>query len=177
MTAATTTNLWGNIVSSAGVFVVTAGLVGTWVNQRVSPLEDRLTAIDRRLDRVDEAVTSILTLDAKHTADLTAMQKDIDSKLNTELFRNSREGLIKQIDDDKANLIRVVEELSHQIHKLEEEIVVRPENKQHWDIEQADKEDTNKRISELALEIDKRISELTARINGPAILPGSGSPR
>lgn len=169
--------LWGNIVSAAGVFVVTAGLIGTWVNQRVSPLEDRLTAIDRRLDRIDQSMIALETLVAQHTTDLRTIQKDIDSKLNTELFRTSREGLIKQIDDDKANVARVVEELSHQIHRLEEQIVIRAENKQHWDIEQTDKEDSNKRIADLALEIDKRITELTAQINALRIPPGLGSPR
>lgn len=165
--------LFGNIVSSLGVFLVTAGLVGTWVNQRVSPIEARIDAVDRRLDSIEQKLSPILTLEAEQTS----MQKDIDSKLNTELFRTSREGLIKQIDDDKTNVTRVVEELSHQIHRLEEQIVIRAENKQHWDIEQTDKEDSNKRIADLALEIDKRITELTAQINALRIPLGSGSPR
>jgi len=165
--------LFGNIVSSLGVFLVTAGLVGTWVNQRVSPIEARIDAVDRRLDSIEQKLSPILTLEAEQTS----MQKDIDSKLNTELFRTSREGLIKQIDDDKANVTRVVEELSHQIHRLEEQIVIRAENKQHWDIEQTDKEDSNKRIADLALEIDKRITELTAQINALRIPQGPSSPR
>lgn len=151
--------LWGNIVSGAGVFVVTAGLLGTWVNQRVTPIEARIDAIDRRLDKIDETITAVLTLDAKHTADLFAMQKDIDSKLNTELFRTSREGLIKQADEDKSNVTRVMDELSHQIHALEEKIVSRDENKEHWDAEATEKEDINKRLTE----INTRINALTAQ--------------
>jgi len=82
--------------------------------------------------------------------------------------------LIKQIDDDKANVTRVVEELSHQIHRLEEQIVIRAENKQHWDIEQTDKEDSNKRIADLALEIDKRITELARPDQRAEDSPGAG---
>lgn len=155
--------LWGNIVSGAGVFVVTAGLLGTWVNQRVTPIEDRINAIDRRLDKIDETITSILTLDAKHTADLAAMQRGIDGKLDTELFRTSREGLLKQIDGDKSSVIRVMDELSHQIHVLEEKIVSRDENKEHWDAEATEKEDINKRLTD----INARINALTTQAPAP----------
>lgn len=168
--------LWGNIVSAAGVFVVTAGLIGTWVNQRVSPIEARIDADDRRLDRNDQTIVALQTLVAQHTTDLGIMQKDVESKLNMELFRTSREGLIKQIEDDKSNIIRVMEELSHQIHALEEKIVYRDENKQHWDIEQANKEELLKRIADLAVELDKRITDLTARVNTLTAAPTPASP-
>lgn len=164
----TVSNLWGNIVSSVGVFVVTAGLVATWVNQRVTPIEQRIDAIDRRIEMDEQKLTPIVTLEAKEIA----IRRDIDSKLGTELFKNSHEALIKQVEDNKTNMIRLIDELAHQIHTLEQKIVSRDENKEHWDIEQTNKLDTNKRIADLTSDFERRIADLTARINA---LPASSN--
>lgn len=163
-------NLWGNIISSVGVFVVTAGLLGTWVNQRVSPIEARIDAIDRRLDLMDQKMTPILTLEAQHNSDssiMGSMQKEIENKVNSELFGTFRDTTIKQMETDKNNLLRLMDEISHQVHSLEGKIVSRDENKEHWDAEMSAREDLNKRLDYL----NTRINSLTF-----ATSPASPSP-
>ena len=162
--------LWGNIISSVGVFVVTAGLLGTWVNQRVSPIEARIDAIDRRLDDMQQKMIPIVTLEAQRKGDLDMMdimRKELSYKINSELFDTFRDTMLKEMETDKVNTLRVIDEVNHQIHSLEEKFVPRAENTEHWTSLATAMEDINKRLDYLNARINTLISPTSPAAPSP----------
>ena len=145
---AATSPLWGNIIGGVTVFVTTATLLGTIGGMRITPIEARLDAVDRRLDKIDLTMAPLLTLYAQHTSDLAVintMQRDIDTKLSRDVFNTTTESLTKQVD------------------ALNGQIVSRSENVEHWN-------EVASRIDD----INKRLAEMTLRINAQPSLKGGG---
>lgn len=127
--------LWGNLISGAAVFIATAGLLGTWVNQRMTPLEDRLGSVDKHLDKIDTTMAPLLTLYAQHKADedrFTSFQIQIDQKLDKNVFEVSRNANIDRISALVVTDNKAMDEILHQVHDLENKIVSREENVVHW---------------------------------------------
>ena len=124
MAGETSTYFWTVLGPSAATIAVVLVIVGGVGKMALDPITGRLDKHDSTLEKMDHDMAPLLTLYAQHVSDLQVtrtMQDDIRNKLDVYLF-----------EQDKASIQRQISEILGQIHKLEQDIVTRPENATHW---------------------------------------------
>lgn len=148
-------NLWANVTSGILVFIATCGLIGALGSQRLAPMDAKLVELTAQIKDINTLMAPLLTLNAQHVSDLAVIdqiKKEIDTKLDRSLFDQEQRNSAVRYDQGKADMIRTLDEVTHQIHDLEGEIVKRSDNDQRQ------------------ASIDRQISVLENRLNALQLL-------
>lgn len=125
--------LWGNITSGVVAFVAAIGLTAGYISTILSPVREHLITLDGEITSINTLMAPLLTLNAQHTADVATifeLRKSVEGKLDKSVFDVTTNEATTRFDQNKADFIRTLEEISHQVHDLEGEIVTRAENDQ-----------------------------------------------
>lgn len=171
MTAASSPPVWGNIIAAISTFVATTMLIGAIGSLVISPIREHQAHIDAEIDKINMTMAPLLTLYAQHTSDLAviaSIQKELDAKLDRNVFDVTSGTVQAKIDTSKADTLRSFDEITHQVHSLEADIVTRAENAQHW-------ADISDRISALERHLDAVVAA-TAVSDSPRRISGSANP-
>ena len=150
----------GACATTLAVALVIAGGVG---NLTVSPIDSHLTAVDHEIEKINLTMAPLLTLYAQHTSDLqviSGMQKQLDAKLDSNVYDVSNKAVEKEIAENNIIFSKTLEEITHQVHTLEDKIVSRAENSEHW-AEVANRLD----------DLNRRIEATSFRLNGSTQFP------
>jgi hypothetical protein len=150
-------HFWTVLGPSTATLAVALVIVGGVGKLALDPKQAQLDTEQKSIDRIDLTMAPLLAVAAQHENDLRrfdAIEKRLDSKLTIEVFDAYQHTSAEKVDALKADMLRTVEEVTHQVHTLEAEIVTRPENEAHW-------AEVAARIAEIA----SRLDALSVRIN------------
>jgi predicted nucleic acid-binding Zn-ribbon protein len=140
-----------------GAFFVALGLIGSMLVFVLKPYGDGLDRHAKEIEKLSDDMAPLKTLYAQHISDLQViktMQDDIQRKLDASMFDQNKEAIQRQLS-----------EIIQQIHKLEEDIVTRPDNQTHW-------EGTDAKIASVVSELEAlrlRVEHLSEGLPRPPV--------
>lgn len=119
-------------ISAVGVMLIIVGGVGKLV---LDPRYEFERNTREELKELNIKMAPLLTLAAQIKSDdqnFDRIQRELGTKVEYNVYNTEVAAQNKQIEDNKTSTLRAAEELSHQVHVLEDKIVYRDENVQHW---------------------------------------------
>ena len=137
-----------------GVMLVIVGGVGVMA---LGPINEKLAELQHGEEKTNLAMTPLLAFAAQHNNDTRQFDdavKGLDSKLSIAEHKVYDRMTTDKIEALKSDLLRTNDEISHQVHALEGEIVTRSENEAHWAEIQSHIADLSKSVDALALRIN-----------------------
>jgi chromosome segregation ATPase len=148
---------WVILSACAATLAVSLALVGGIGILALNPIREDVVKIETSIDKINMQMAPLLTVN-EHVADLNQqlleIKKLIDQKLNKDIFDGKVFDTEKEIEDNKTSTLHTFEELSHQVHDLESNIVSKDWNKEHWDAVSAQILDLKGQVSALRLELE-----------------------
>ena len=162
---------WTVISSSAAVLTVVLAVFVVVGGMAIAPINAALSERKSDIDKINLTMAPLLSLYAQHANDLErfkAIEDEQAKLLPRDVHSEFAAHMTDRISTVNADLLRDFDEITHQVHTLEGNIVNRSENEAHWAENAASILALNSRIDAIGLRLN---SFATAPIAPPAVRP------
>jgi hypothetical protein len=143
----------GTFIAAVAVALTVVGGVGRLV---LAPIDEFQIDTKDAIRQINLTMVPLLALAAQIKEDdhaFARIQIELDGKADKDVIAAALASIAKETDDNKTSTLRAAEEVVHQVHDLEANIVTRNENAEHW------------------AEIDSRIKSIEDRLAALERLP------
>ena len=160
-------SVWTVLATTASMMAVLLVIVGGVGVMALGPINEKISNLQHEVEKINLTMTPLLALYAQHDNDLRrydALDKRVDGKVSLDVFDAQKSMVFESISTLKTDVVRTSDEITHQVHTLEGEIVTRSENEAHWS-------ESSARLVEIQTRLDALVLRLNAMQNSKPISP------